>query len=101
LKKSNRKKKPIKILKKPAGSVWFGFYKPKTEKTEPNLNRKKPSQNRQKTEPNWAKTEPNKKNQVKPVWTGFCPKKPNRTKTCQFEPVSVFLKKIQFNYYFL
>jgi len=41
LKKPNRKKKPIKILKKPAGSVRFRFYKPKTEKTEPNPNRKK------------------------------------------------------------
>jgi len=36
LKKSNREKKPIKpfkILKKPTGTVWFWFYKPKTEKT--------------------------------------------------------------------
>ena len=46
-------KKPIKILKKPIGSVQFRFYKPETEKTEPNR-KKKPSQ------------------------TGFCPKKPNR-----------------------
>jgi hypothetical protein len=39
LKKSNRKKKKlIKILKKPAGLVWF--YKPKTEKTKPNPNKK-------------------------------------------------------------
>jgi hypothetical protein len=36
--------KSIKIFKKPAGSVWFLFYKLKTEKTEPNPNRKKPSQ---------------------------------------------------------
>jgi hypothetical protein len=57
LKKTNREKKPIKpikILKKPTYSVWF--YKPETEKTEPNPNRirakpKKPSQTR-KTEPN-------------------------------------------------
>jgi len=62
--KSNREKKPIKILKKLTGSVWF--YKPETEKTEPNPNRKKQSQ------------------------TGFCPKNPNRTETGQFEPVSVF-----------
>jgi hypothetical protein len=35
LKKINREKKPIKpirILKKPTGSVRFRFYKPKTEK---------------------------------------------------------------------
>jgi len=61
LKKPNRKKKPIKpikILKKLAGSVWF--YKPKTEKTEPNRTQtgkpsqtgKKPSQTRK----NRAKT---------------------------------------------
>jgi hypothetical protein len=66
LKKSNRKKKPIKILKKPAGSVWFGFYKPKTEKTEPNLNRKKPSQNQQKTEPKPSQTKKTKSNQFEP-----------------------------------
>jgi hypothetical protein len=36
--KSNREKKPIKILKKPTGSVWF--YKPETKKTEPIPNRK-------------------------------------------------------------
>ena len=56
LKKPNREKKPIKILKKPTYSVRFRFYKPETEKTEPNPNRirakpKKPSQTR-KTEPN-------------------------------------------------
>ena len=33
--------KPIRILKKPTGSVRFWFYKPETEKTEPNPNRKK------------------------------------------------------------
>jgi hypothetical protein len=36
--------KPIRILKNPTGSVRFQFYKPETEKTEPNPNRKKPSQ---------------------------------------------------------
>jgi hypothetical protein len=38
-KKNNRKKKPIKpirIFKKPAGSVRFRFDKPETEKTERN-----------------------------------------------------------------
>jgi len=79
--------KPIKILKKPTGSVWFRFYKLKTEKTEPNR----------------TQTEPNRKNQLKPVWTNFCPKKPNRTETSRFESVSIrfrFLKKNQFGYFF-
>jgi len=65
-------------LKKPIGSVQFRFYKPETEKTEPNPNRKKkPSQNK--------KIEPN---QFEPI----CVLK-NQTETGQFEPVSVFLKK--------
>ena len=46
--------------------VWFRFYKPEIEKTEPNPNRKKPEPNRKKTEPNRKKTEPNRKNQAKP-----------------------------------
>jgi hypothetical protein len=53
----NRKKKPIKILKKPAGSVWF--YKPKTEK--------KPSQT--------GKNKTNQKNRAKPVSVRFFFKK--------------------------
>jgi hypothetical protein len=56
-------KKPIKILKKPTGSVRFRFYKFETKKTE------------------------SEKNQAKPVWTGFVQK--NRTETGWFEPVSV------------
>jgi hypothetical protein len=56
--------KPIKILKKSTGSVWFWFYKPETEKTEPNPNRKKLEKNRAKLK--------------KPSQTGFCPK--NRAK---------------------
>jgi hypothetical protein len=47
------KKKPIKILKKLTDLVWFRFYKPKTEKTEPN-----------RTEPKQSQTG---KNQAKPV----------------------------------
>jgi hypothetical protein len=47
-------------LKKLTGSVRFRFYKPKTEKTEPNPNRKKPSQTGQ-------KQSQTKKNQVKLV----------------------------------
>jgi len=76
-KKTELKKsiKLIKILKKPVGSIWFWFYKQKTKKTEPNQietkkNLAEPSQ--------IEKTEPNQKNQAKPVWTGFCPKKPNQ-----------------------
>jgi hypothetical protein len=48
--------KPIKILKKLAGSVLFRFYKSKIKKIEP----KKTKQNRQ-------KTEPKRKNRAKPV----------------------------------
>jgi hypothetical protein len=69
-------------LKKPTGSVWFRFYKPETEKTEPNPNKKKPIQTK--------KTKPNRK---KPSQTGlnrFLSKKSNRTETGRFEPVSVF-----------
>jgi hypothetical protein len=47
-------------LKKLTGSIRFWFYKPKTEKTEPNPNRKKPSQTGQ-------KQSQTKKNQVKLV----------------------------------
>ena len=73
--------KSIKILKKPAGSVRFQFYKPKTEKTAPN---------RKKT---WKKTEPNRK---KPSQTRSKPKKPrqiektepNRKKPSQTEKPS-------------
>jgi hypothetical protein len=68
-------------LKKPTGTVWFWFYKSKTEKTEPNLNKKKPGKNPSQTE----KTE---SNQFEPV---FVLKK--RTETSQFELVSVFFKK--------
>ena len=45
-KKPNREKNPIKILKKPTGSIRFLFYKPQTEKTGPNPNWKKPEPNR-------------------------------------------------------
>jgi len=105
-KKPNRKKnpiKPIKFLKKPAGSVRFRFYNQKTKKTEPNRNRKKigkktepnrkkPSQNRE----NRAKTGKTEPNRFEPV---FALKKPNRTETGRFDPVSVrfrffFQKKI-------
>jgi hypothetical protein len=68
-------------LKKPTGTVWFWFYKPKTEKTEPNLNKKKPGKKPSQTE----KTE---SNQFEPVFV-----LKNRTETSQFELVSVFFKK--------
>ena len=92
-------------MKKPAGSVRFRFYKQKIKKTEPNptknpkKNRANPSQNwakpsqTEKTEPKPRKTSQNRKNRAKPVWTGFCPKKPNRTETGRFDPVSVFFFK--------
>jgi hypothetical protein len=60
-------------LKKPAGSVRFRFYNPKTEKTEP------------------TQTETNRKKPSKTGLNLFCPKKPNR------KPVGLnwfrFLKK--------
>ena len=94
-------------MKKLAGSVRFRFYNQKTEKTEPNQNRqktgKKPSQtgktepnqkNRAKTGKNQAKTGKTEPNRFEPV---FALKKPNRTGTGRFDPVSVrfrfFLKK--------
>jgi len=77
-KKPNRKKKPIKILKKPTGSV--RFCKSKTKKTEPNPNQKirknraklekKPRQTEPKqsqTGKNRAKIKPNEKNRAKPI----------------------------------
>jgi hypothetical protein len=79
-------------LKKPTCSVRFRFYKPKTEKTEPNPNRKT-------NEPNREKTEPNRKNRVKPVWTGFCPKKPNQNRPV-WTGFGFLYKKIRFGYFF-
>jgi hypothetical protein len=57
-KKLNREKKPIKILKKPVGSVRFRFYKSKTKKTK--LNRK-----------NQAKSVKNRAKLKKPSQTGL------------------------------
>jgi hypothetical protein len=50
---------------------------------------KKPEKNQVKPE----KTKPKWKNQAKPVWTGFCFKKPNQTKTNRFKPVLIFFIK--------
>jgi hypothetical protein len=90
LKKSNREKKSIKILKNLIGSVLF--YKFETEKIK--LNRK----NRAELEKNLSQTEKIMPNRFEP---GFFLKKLNLTKTDRFEPVSILLKKIQFNYFFL
>jgi hypothetical protein len=54
------------------GLIWFWLHKTEIEKIKLNQTGKKPSQ-----------TNLNR----------FCPKKPNRTETGQFEPISV-LKKI-------
>ena len=89
--------KPIKILKKLANSVRFWFYKPEINKKRTESKpEKKPSQT-------GKKPSQTGKNQAKLVWTDFFPKKPNRTETGRFEPVSVFLKKnkFQFGYLFL
>ena len=64
LKKPNHEKKPIKIFKKPTGSVQFWFYKLETEKTEPNQTQTR--KNRKKTESN-QKNELKQKNRAKPV----------------------------------
>jgi len=52
-------------LKKPTGLVRFRFYKPKTEKTEPD--RTKPKQKNKKNRAKQEKTEPKPKNQAKSV----------------------------------
>jgi len=97
--KNNRKNWSLKInrlkfWKNRPVRFGFGFISLKPKKpnqTEPKLKkiRKKPSQNRKKTEPNRKKLSQNKKKRAKPVWIGFCPKKPNRTETGRYELVSV------------
>ena len=47
--------KPIKILKKPIGSIRFQFYKHKTKKTELNPNKKKLEKKPRQTGKNRAK----------------------------------------------
>jgi hypothetical protein len=64
-------------LKKPAGLVWFRFYKQKTNQTEP-----KPTKNRKK---NQAKTGKNRENRAKTGKT-----EPNR-----FEPVFALKKQTE------
>jgi len=74
IEKTEPKKKPIKILKKLAGSVRFRFYK---QKTKPNRTKtEKTGKNRARPE----KTEPKPRNRAKPEkpsQTGFCLKKTN------------------------
>ena len=74
-------------MKKPTGSVRFRFYKQKTE----------PNRNRQKTKNNRAKPKKPSQNRKKPSQNRFEPvfalKKPNRTETGRFDPVSVFFFK--------
>ena len=65
-------------MKKPAGSVRFRFYKPKTKKPD-RTGKKQAEQNR--TEPEPKKTEPN---WFEPVFV-----LKNRTETGWFETVSV------------
>ena len=69
-------------MKKPAGSVRFRFYKQKTKKNRTETD-KKPEKNR-------AKTGKIESNRFEPV---FALKKPNRTETGRFDPVSVFFSK--------
>jgi len=76
--------KPIRILKKPTGSVWFWFYKLETEKTEPNRTQTEKNRAKQKKQSQAEKTKPNR---FEPV---FVLNKPNITETGRFEPVSVF-----------
>ena len=106
-KKNNQKnwtaKKPIKILKKPAGSVRFRFYKQKTEKTEPNRNKKnqkktKPNRkNGAKTGKNQAKTEKTEPNRFEPV---FALKNRTEPKPVGLTRFRFFFKKIWFGYFF-
>jgi len=68
LKKPNREKKPIKILKKLTGSICFINLKPK-----------KLNSNREKTEPKPSQTEKTESNQFKPVFV--LKTKPNRNRS--------------------
>jgi hypothetical protein len=114
LKKINREKKPIRILKKPIGSVWFYEFKiKKTEsnQTEHNPNWKKSSQTGKKpslTEKlnQNEKLSQNKKNRVKlkkSSQIGFCYKitEPNRSVWTGSGSISIFLKKPVWLFFFI
>ena len=76
--------------------VRFQFYKSEIEKTE--SNRTQTRKNRAKLK----KPKQTRKNQTKPVWTGFCPKKPNRKWSVWtgFGSVSIFKFVFWFDYFF-
>jgi len=94
-------------LKKPTGSVRFGFGFLSLEPEKPNRTekktRKKPSQTEpkpsqtKKTEPNRAKTEKTEPNRFEPV---FFSKKPNRNRSVWTGFGFSKKKKIQFGYFF-
>jgi len=69
-------------LKKPTGSIRFWFYKPETEKTEPNR-----TQTEKKNRKKLSQTEKTERNRFEPVFV-----LKTRTETDWFEPFR-FLKK--------
>jgi hypothetical protein len=77
-------------LKKPAGLVWFRFYKQKTKKIEPNRIQTEKNQKKTKPKPRklsqTGKTEPKR---FEPVFVLKNRNEPNRTETGRFEPVLV------------
>jgi len=93
LKKLNREKKPIKILKKSTGSIRFWFYKLEIKKTK---------LNRTQTEKNWKKTEPNRKKSSQTGLNRFLSQKTNRTepKPVNLNRFRFFLKKFRSGYFF-
>jgi hypothetical protein len=97
-KKPNSKKKPIKhikILKKLTGLVQFRFYKPETEK--PNPNRVKPEKKTESTRKKSSqaeKTEPTSLNR-------FCPKNRTGPKPVGLNRFWFLKKKINFITFFL
>ena len=100
-KKTGKPIKPIKFLKKPAGSVRFRFYKQKTEpnRTEPEKKpEKKPSQNRE----NRAKTGKTEPNRFEPVFALKNRTEPKPVGLTRFRFGFGFFskKKFQFGYFF-
>jgi len=110
-KKNNQKNRTEKKTRLNRLNFWknrpvrfgFGFINKKPNRTEPKptknqkKNRAKPEKPSQteKTEPKLRKPSQNRKNRAKPVWTGFCPKKPNRNRSVWpgFGSDSVFFSK--------
>ena len=81
-------------MKKPAGSVWFRFYKQKTEKTEPKPEKtgKKPSQTG-KTEQNWKKPSQNRKTEPNRFELVFALKNRTQPKPVGLTRFRFFFKK--------